>query len=170
MHFKKKENYFQNCFWDFQEFEKRTIQLKEEGGEKGIREEEKREEGGGKGRREREERRREEGGGKRRKEEGRREEGRREVGREKVREVSVCEENGDFCVISKGYLSVYTVNGVLIATVSRKMEKIAKFETCLIIQVNKINSTPPSSLLCFFYRIMTVMKMTTFYQVILMAV
>lgn len=162
MHFKRKENYFQNCFWDFQEFEKRTNQLKEEG-VKCRKDHGKKEDGEGKVRKE--ESRREDGGGKGKRQEGKREDIKKEMEREKVIEMSVCEENGDFCVVSKGYMSIYTVNGVLIATVYRKVDKIAKFQTCLIIQVYSFNNTK-GLILAYLYRTVTVMKMITFYQVI----
>ena len=57
--------------------------------------------------------------------------------REAIVEMSVCEDNGDFCVISANYASLYNVNGVLISVVHRKREKLSKFTSCLLTQVLK---------------------------------
>lgn len=56
--------------------------------------------------------------------------------REGIVDLSVCEENGDFCFVSSSYASVYTVNGVLVSIIHKKKEKVTKFTCCLISQVN----------------------------------
>ena len=53
-----------------------------------------------------------------------------ELQREKPVFLSFLEENGDFAIISANYLSVYNINGVLLAI--EKIEK-ARFSSCLIV-------------------------------------
>ena len=57
--------------------------------------------------------------------------------REKIICLKICEENGDFLVQSKNYLSVYSINGVLISCIHRKNLKLSKFSTCLIVNVRE---------------------------------
>lgn len=52
---------------------------------------------------------------------------------EKIRDLSICEENGDFSIISKHYISVYTVNGGFLA-LERDLERIF---SCVLIVQNK---------------------------------
>jgi len=56
--------------------------------------------------------------------------------REKIKGISVCQENGDFAIISENYLSVYSINGVLISILNRSYEKLSKFSSSLITQVS----------------------------------
>ena len=60
--------------------------------------------------------------------------------REKIKGLSVCQENGDFSVSSENYLSVYSINGVLISILNRSLEKLPKFSTSLILQVTNIKN------------------------------
>ena len=59
--------------------------------------------------------------------------------KEKVKDVSVMEETGDFAVVSSGYLMVYNVRGVLLALENREEDKqnkeIEKFTACLLTSV-----------------------------------
>ena len=57
------------------------------------------------------------------------------VFREKIKGVSICQENGDFLVFSKNYVSLYSVNGVLISILSRVSEKLPKFSAVLLVSV-----------------------------------
>lgn len=58
-----------------------------------------------------------------------------DVEREKIKNISVSEENDDFLVISKGYCSIYSINGVLLAI--KKAND--KFTAGMICKVRKIN-------------------------------
>ena len=55
--------------------------------------------------------------------------------RERIFDLSICDENGDFCFISNNYVSIYTINAVLISIINRKKEKLRKFSSCLLTQV-----------------------------------
>ena len=57
------------------------------------------------------------------------------VKREKVKQISICEENGDFVFASQNYFSVYTINGVLISIKNRRENNLAKISSCLITSV-----------------------------------
>ena len=65
------------------------------------------------------------------------------VDRQKIKQISICEENGDFACISKDYLSVYSINGVILCSIHRKFneeDKIyPKFKFCLITTVRNKN-------------------------------
>lgn len=39
--------------------------------------------------------------------------------REKIIDISVCEENGDFAVLSENYVSIYTCNAILLTIINR---------------------------------------------------
>jgi len=55
--------------------------------------------------------------------------------REGINDLSICDENGDFSIISPSYASIYNINGVLISIIHRKSEKLSRFTSCLLTQV-----------------------------------
>ena len=59
-----------------------------------------------------------------------------EVEREKIKAISINPDNGDFVVVTRNYLSLYSVNGVLIAIYNRAQTEMAHFTTVIIASVN----------------------------------
>ena len=61
------------------------------------------------------------------------------ISREKVKQISICEENGDFACISKNYVTLYSINGVILSIFHRKINEeniiLPKFKHCLITTV-----------------------------------
>ena len=56
--------------------------------------------------------------------------------REKVKSIVISESNGDFCVVSSHYISVYSINGVLISALSTKQNKLPPLKSALLTRVN----------------------------------
>jgi len=61
------------------------------------------------------------------------------VVREKIKGISICQENGDFLIFSKNYISIYSINGVLISILNRGFEKLPKFSAALLATVKTKN-------------------------------
>lgn len=57
-----------------------------------------------------------------------------DVEREKIKNISISQENDDFLVISKSYCSIYSINGVLLAI--KKADQ--KFTAGMICKVKKL--------------------------------
>lgn len=55
--------------------------------------------------------------------------------RESAKNISICQENGEFALVSSNYISIYSINGVLISAMNTQQEKLPKFTTAYLFRV-----------------------------------
>lgn len=55
--------------------------------------------------------------------------------REAAKYISICQENGEFALVSANYISIYSINGVLTSVMNTQQEKLPKFTTAYLFRV-----------------------------------
>ena len=56
---------------------------------------------------------------------------------QKIRDLSICEDNSDFCIITHSFISIYTINGFLLASYENKDEHV-KFISGILVNNSNI--------------------------------